>query len=71
MMRVEFFFQKFFDVGFLLTTRVSNLVLLPMALPVRGLLCPSAPLRSAPGNLDKCPHMLMVLGLMEDRFDGI
>ena len=29
------------------------------------------PLRSAPGNLDKYPHMLMVLGLMENRFDGI
>ena len=32
---------------------------------------PSTPLRSAPGNLDKYPHMLMVLGLMENRFDGI
>ena len=26
----------------------------------------SAPLRSAQGNLDKNPHMLMVLGLMEN-----
>ena len=29
------------------------------------------PPRSAPGNLDKYPHMLMVLVLMEHRFDGI
>ena len=28
-------------------------------------------LRFAPGILDKYPHMLMVLGLMENRFDGI
>ena len=33
--------------------------------------CLTMPLRSAPGNLDKYPHMLMVLGLMENRFDGI
>ena len=35
-----------------------------------SLICLSAPLRSAPGILDKYPHMLMVLGLMENRFDG-
>ena len=34
------------DYWFFLTTRVSNLLLLPLARPVRGLLCPSAPLRS-------------------------
>ena len=31
---------------------------------------PTMPLRSAPGNLDKHPHMLMVLGLMEKTFYG-
>ena len=50
--------------GFLLTTRVSNLLLLPLARPVRGLLC-----HSAPGNLDKHSHMHMVLGLMEFSFE--
>ena len=29
------------------------------------------PLHSAPGILDKNPRMLMVLGLMGNRFDGI
>ena len=32
--------------------------------------CLTMPLRSAPGILDKYPHMLMVLGLIESRFDG-
>ena len=32
---------------------------------------PRALLRSAPGILDKYPHMVMVLGLMENRFDGV
>ena len=32
--------------------------------------CLTMPLRSAPGILGKIPHMLMVLGLMVNRFDG-
>jgi len=32
--------------------------------------CLTMPLRSAPRILDKYPQMLMVLGLMENRFDG-
>ena len=31
--------------------------------------CLTMPLRSAPGISDKYPHMLKVLGLIENRFD--
>ena len=31
--------------------------------------CLTMPLRSAPGILNEYPHMLMLLGLMEKRFD--